>query len=329
MMKNLWITWESQRRNRSMSTLLDAKLVEIISNKPRLIRYLISIYKTINIIRKEQPEIIFSQNPSIVLAITSLVSGYFFQKIVIIDAHNSGLSPLEGKHPWLTSVFMWINCKADIVLVTNKSLAGEVRKYRGKAFVFPDPIPEIECPEKKDQLPVQEKNSRTYNLVMVCSWSDDEPILEFFKAANTLNHNIVVWITGKGTPYIEKHGLKVPENIRLTGFLSQKDYDELLCKSDAVIVLTKRENCLVCGAYEAVSAGKPILLSAKKALQDHFYKGTVFTDNAPESISKSITSLVQQKSRLQEEISTLRQELREESLKDKTKLLKISENLRK
>ena len=224
---------------------------------------------------------------------------------------------------------MWINCKADIVLVTNKSLAGEVRKYRGKAFVFPDPIPEIECPEKKDQLPIQEKKSRTYNLVMVCSWSDDEPILELFEAANKFNDDITVWITGNGTPYIERNGLKVPENIQLTGFLSQKDYDELLCQSDAVIVLTRRDNCLVCGAYEAISVEKPILLSAKKALQDHFYKGTVFTDNTPESISESITSLVQQKDRLQEEISALRQELIDESAKDKTKLLRISENLRK
>ena len=312
-----------------MSAYLNARLVEIIINKPRLIRYLISIYRTIKIIRAERPDVIYAQNPSIILAITALLVGYFSRKTVIIDAHNSGLIPLEGKHPLLTSIFLWINCRADRVIVTNRFLADEVSKHGGKAFVFPDPIPEIECPEGKNQFLIHEKKTRTYNLVMVCSWSDDEPILEFFEAANRFNDDITVWITGKGTPYIERNALKVPENIQLTGFLSQKDYDELLCQSDAVIVLTRRDNCLVCGAYEAVSVEKPILLSAKKVLQDHFYKGTVFTDNTPESISKSITSLVQQKDRLQEEISALRQELIDESVKDKTKLLRISENLRK
>ena len=60
----------------------------------------------------------------------------------------------------------------------------------------------------------------------------------------------------------------------------QKDeYVSMLYSVDATIDLTNRENCLVCGAYESVAAGKPMILSKTQALMEYFNKGAVYVEH--------------------------------------------------
>ena len=68
MPERLWITWEVQRRNRSMSKVLGAELYELVLVAPFWWRYPVLVIKTINLIWRTRPQIIFSQNPSLVLA---------------------------------------------------------------------------------------------------------------------------------------------------------------------------------------------------------------------------------------------------------------------
>jgi len=58
--------------------------------------------------------------------------------------------------------------------------------------------------------------------------------------------------------------------------------------SELVLDLTENDDCLVCGAYEAAGAGKPLVLSRKDALLRYFDGGTVFTDNNSVAIAKAI-----------------------------------------
>jgi hypothetical protein len=66
---------------------------------------------------------------------------------------------------------------------------------------------------------------------------------------------------------------------------------------------------LVCGAYEAVSACKPLVLSNTQALKQHFHKGTVYTDNTSKDITDKILNAILKKDLLQEEIKELRREM--------------------
>jgi glycosyltransferase involved in cell wall biosynthesis len=79
-----------------------------------------------------------------------------------------------------------------------------------------------------------------------------------------------------------------PENVYFTGYLSDDDYWEILCSVNLIIDLTHRDNCLVCGAYEAAAIGKPMILSDTTALRKYFRKGYVFTKNNPDDIVKSV-----------------------------------------
>ena len=76
--------------------------------------------------------------------------------------------------------------------------------------------------------------------------------------------------------------------------------------ADAIIDLTIRQNCLVCGAYEAIAAGKPLLLSSDASAKALFNKGVLFTDNSAVDIAQKIRQLRRDQDRLSREISQLR-----------------------
>ena len=86
------------------------------------------------------------------------------------------------------------------------------------------------------------------------------------------------------------------------------------------MVLTTREDCLNCGAYEAVSALKPGLLSDKKALRQYFDKGFVYTDNSIDDIKSKITLLASDVESLSQQIQTLKDEIEIKSAQDIDKL---------
>ena len=66
---------------------------------------------------------------------------------------------------------------------------------------------------------------------------------------------------------------------------------------DATIDLTTRENCLVCGAYQSIAAGKPMVLSKTRALQTFFPAGAVYTDNSAADIRRCIEKVLADRER--------------------------------
>ena len=84
---------------------------------------------------------------------------------------------------------------------------------------------------------------------------------------------------------------ELPANVRLTGYLPRADYENLLRSVDAVMVLTSAEENLVCGGYEAVAAGKPLILSDTGALRELYGRGVVFTANRADAIAAAVGQL--------------------------------------
>jgi len=72
--------------------------------------------------------------------------------------------------------------------------------------------------------------------------------------------------------------------LTLTGFLSEPEYAALLLGSDVIIDLTRFDHCLVCGAYEAVSAGRTFVLSEKQANRELFGDVPVYVESNENAI---------------------------------------------
>lgn len=279
---SLWITWEHQVRNISMANLLDCNYVELESKSSRLIRYLTLTILTIKILRAGNYNIIFFQNPSIMLGVICA----FYKKIrpnclVIGDFHNAALEP--GK---LQRINRFISKTIDVTLVSNSNLFDAVKKMGGRPFAFPDPIPN---PCGSINYSVSDVNY----ILFISSWAEDEPInhvLDAFIASGLWEGSYELRVTGR----IKEGRLEKPKEyyekfrIKFLGYLTEEVYWQSLAQAALNIDLTTRDDCLVCGAYEAISVAAPVLLSNNNASLAYFGDYAIFTDNSTPDIRSKL-----------------------------------------
>lgn len=308
----MWITWEQQRRNRTLSAALGAKLYELDFQPSGVRRYLKALASTARLLLQSQRQIIFAQNPSLILSLLAVWLGKVGGHMIIIDAHNAGIFPLAGRTKWLARLIRPLAQRlanhvmrmADLTIVSNAALEPHVQQAGGRSFVLPDPLPDFSAEKSSDGEPHE-----GITVLFICTWAADEPYTEVIEAAARINPDIRIYITGnsKGRAY-ERHQV-LPENVVLSGFVPEQDFIRLLHEADIVMDLTTLDDCLVCGAYEAVAANTPLILSNSAALQSYFHKGVVFTTNDAESVAHAIEEAVANREHLQLEIAELEQEL--------------------
>lgn len=315
-MQMVWITWESQVRNRSVSRRLGAQLFELQEERHRLLRYLFLTLRTLPILFAKKYKVIFSQNPSIVLSLLNVLAAKISGKVAIVDAHNSGIFPAEEKYGLLTAVNDFVLRNADHVIVTNDALAKVISEKKGQPFVLPDPIPEFDG-WSGDESPKGE----TFTFLLVCSWAEDEPYMEVIEAAKSLP-KYSLYITGRYQKKLSSDfATQLPENIVLTGYVTDKSYEQLLRRVDIVIDLTTRENCMVCGAYEAAATSTPAILSDHRVNRAYFKPGYIFTKNDRESIKVAMKDAAASIERLKVGIKEFSEQASASWIRDKEKLL--------
>ena len=218
--------------------------------------------------------------------------------LVVVDSHNAGLYPLKGRYKILNCVSRFIQRYADLTLVTNEFLKQNVENNGGRAFVLQNKIPEL----KRSKI----KGLRgKYNILFICTYDDDEPYEIVFKAAKVIAKNIFIYVTGS----FDIKGINtndLPENVVFTDYIPEEEYISMFHSIDATIDLTNGENCLVCGAYESIAAGKLMVLLKTRALMEYFNNGSIYVEHNTESIVYGIRKVIKRKEELSKQVSDLR-----------------------
>ncbi len=283
--EKLWISWERHRRTIELNKVFSFKLYILTSNLHRIFKYPVLSLRTWKILHKKRPRILLVQNPSIVLTFLAILLRPFYKWKLIVDAHNFGVQPGQNVLKPLNFIFKFLQKKANLTIVTNEGLANLVRKNGGTPYILPDKIPTNDLGEK-----IELKGK--FSILYICTFSEDEPFMEVIKAADLLPDNVYIYITGEYTKW-KRIAATAPSNVIFTGYLSEKDYWTILHSVNFTLDLTLLENCLVCGAYESISAGTPMILSDTRALKNYFYKGAVYASNNAASIAHAITEALE------------------------------------
>lgn len=285
--KGVWITWERQRRSQVMAEYFGVRLFMFDRNfKSRWSRYLSAIYHTVKFLLHEKPDVVFGQNPSMVLALLLCMLRPIFRYLLIIDRHSNFMLGIEGQHIYKLFFHRISNTTikwADITIVTNSFLKKLVEAAGGKGIVLQDKLPHLAL-NTRVALPGK------WNIVYITSFSSDEPIDEVLEAFKDIDQSIKLFVTGnyqKHPNYVSYCDL-LPVNITFTGYLSEEDYIALLHAADIVMCLTKNDHTLTCGAYEGLSLGKPMILSNTSTIRNYFSKGVVYANSDSKSIRDSL-----------------------------------------
>ena len=266
------------------------------------LRYLLQSIRTLVILFRERPDVVFVQNPPIFATAIVYLYTKFSSAKFIIDSHTGAL--LAPWWQWSLPLHGWLSRRALTTIVTNEHLEAIVKAWNAETFIIAD-IP-TEFPQG-NEFPL----AKEFNVAVINTFSPDEPVGEVLKAAALLP-DVQFYITGdpiraKKT-FLQEH----PKNVQFTGFLPDSDYFGLLRGVQAIVVLTTDDHTMQRGACEAVSMGKPIITSDWEILRSYFHKGTVYVNNTAAGIRDGIIDMMERQEQMEEEILLLQRERRQE-----------------
>ena len=301
MKKRIWVAWETQRRSIELSGRVGAKL--FLFDVGGKMRYPKSMMGTLRAFLIERPHIIFVQNPSMILATLACLYQLVARVPVVVDRHTTFLLTRKYRNTPRIILFKVLHRftiqVAALTIVTNAFLARLVEKMGGRAFVLPDPLPRITKNHDVNLPPGR-------HIVLISSFGLDEPIDAVLNAMRKVNDpSIVLHITGNYRKLGPDRIVNIPGNVKLTGFLPDQDFMDLISAVDAIMVLTTANYCMLCGCYEAVSVKKPLITSDKSVLREYF-NDALFVDNSTEAIAKAIQLLFENYDNIQQKVITMR-----------------------
>jgi glycosyltransferase involved in cell wall biosynthesis len=284
----IFVTWEYHRRTRNLADGLGLQLHEILGRGPRLVRYVGQIARTLAVLQAEPVRAVFVQNPSLVLTATvlcwRLVTAGHYQ--VVMDAHNEAIEPYVNDSTVVRAVSRWAIRKSDFTIVTNPFLAARVTALGGRPVILPDPMPNVAPTDPPDL-----RDGDTVRVLVVATYAKDEPIDAILQAAADAGPTYEFRFTGNFRKLQPDVIAAAPRNVTFLGFLRDDEYWRQMRDAHVVLDLTLMDNCLVCGAYEAVAVGRPAILSETRALMEHFKDAALYCAPRPADIVAALTRL--------------------------------------
>ena len=262
-------------------------------------KYVSQTFKTLRILFREKPGAVFVMTPPVFASLPAWIYSRVTGTPFLIDAHSGAF--VDPRWKPLLFIHKWFSAAARATIVTNEYMLTKLREDWNCAAIIVRDVP-VRFAE-----PVRPRLEGACNMTLVATFTRDEPIELFFRAAAQLPQ-VSFHVTSdyrRADPRVLE---AKPRNVRLTGFLPDKDYVGLLLASDAVISLTTLDHTMQRGAYEAVYLGKPVVTSNTEVLKNSFTKGAVHVDCTVDSIVEGILKMQTNLKNYQDEVRQLRQE---------------------
>ena len=315
-----FVAWEKHRRSITLASRLGIRSMFLESSLNRMFKYPLFVWQTLLLLINERPQVLIVQNPSLVLSCLALLMRPVFQFCLIIDAHNAGVVWYGAGRCFFQPVLKMLHRYANITIVTNEPLSEIVIDNGGFPLILPDAIPDFNQLNRGQVFSTGEQ----FIVTFINTFSSDEPYQEIFDASKNLPNNILIYTTGN----VEKVGgirqFDCAESVVFKGYIPDDEYLNLLSRSHCIIDLTTRDNCLVCGAYEALALGIPMVLSDSVVTRQLFNKGVAYAKADAISIREAILDIMENHAKYQKQLLILRDEFQVEwdlSIKKLRKLI--------
>jgi glycosyltransferase involved in cell wall biosynthesis len=316
--KKIFLAWSfPTRRSLTLAESLEAELIFLNGTRKNILSQLVYYFflsiKTWKALKIKRADFVFVQNPPIYSLISVFLYARWYGKDYIVDSHT-GTFVIEKMHQHVFFLMHRFFSKfARVLLLHNEDLSHIGKTWKIPYFILEDRIPRFEISQIKKEVKEEPR------LVVICSYAPDEPVEEILQAAQNLH--VHFYLTGNFKK-LKKDLRKIDSsNITFTGFLKERNYIELLQRSDIIMVLTTRLYTLLCGAYEALAMGKPLITSDLPLLRRHFNKGTIHVKNTAEGIAAGVREGFSRLEYLRKESVELREE-KEREWNDKFEILK-------
>jgi glycosyltransferase involved in cell wall biosynthesis len=300
---SLWVAWNPHRRTAGLCAAWDIPLHVLQPALPGPARWAALPLQTLRLLRRFRPGLLFVQNPSLALTTLAVFCRPVFGYRLVVDAHNEGVRPYDRPYAFVRWLTRHLLKSADVTIVTNDALADDVLAAGGRPVILPDSLPAV-----PDSALTGLHTGDGPDVAVIATFRRDEPI-DAIIAAAALLPDVRFAFSGPAERYRGASDI-TPPNVRLTGFLDDFAYWQLLAQAKVVCDLTLKPDCLVCGAYEALALGKPMVLSDDLATREVFGPAAVLTTSSPEAIAAAVKRAIAERERLRANARELRETFR-------------------
>jgi glycosyltransferase involved in cell wall biosynthesis len=281
----LWVSWNVHRRTTGLCAAWDVPL-HVIRSKRKGLRWIEQAVDTLKLLHRRKPSILFVQNPSLSLTVLAMLARRVFGYCLVVDGHNEGVRPFHRPGVFVAWLTRRVLKNSDMTIVTNAALAEDVIAAGGRPVVLPDSLPVPLLVPK----PRAWKNAP--DVAVIASFRSDEPIAAILAAAATMPE--IRFVFSGDARRFRKKVIDLPPNVYFPGYLVENNYWQLLAQARVICDLNLKSDCLVCGAYEGLALGKPLVLSENPPTREIFGRVAVLTSNQPEDIANALRTALKQ-----------------------------------
>ncbi len=276
-----------------------------------LLKYLGQAFSTWRILLREKPDAVFVMTPPVVAGLVVYPYCAIRRIPFVLDAHTAAfLGPRWRRFQRLQH---WLCRRAATTIVTNTHLSQLLAEHGSDATILADvPV--------KYPLTAAPFDKERFTVGVICSFDYDEPIDVVWETARLLP-DVQFLVTGNPAKLEDRLRSNLPGNLRLTGFLDDAAYGQLLREADAIMAVTDGQHKMLRGAYEAIYEGTPIVISESPMLRAEFDKGAILVGNSGEQFAAAIEELRRDPQRYRREAQELRQRKQKRWQENKALLL--------
>lgn len=265
----LFLCWiDQQGRSEELAQRLGAELHLISSKITRRVasaplRYVDQTIATLRVLARRRPAALIVMQPPIPLLAIAFVVAKLRRSRLVVDFHHDPFE--EPRWRWSLGPSLWIARHADLSVVTNAAHAAILAERGARALVLHD-APQIVGEERLA--------SGGDHVLVPFSYSPDEPYEAILAAAAQMGERRFL-ITGRVPP---GQRMVPPPNVTLTGFVGDAEYACLMASAAAVLCLTRNQNTMQRGGYEARAWHVPLVTSDRAVLRDYFGDAAAYCD---------------------------------------------------
>lgn len=255
-----------------------------------IVRYLLSAIQTVTFLRRASYRVLIVTAPPIE---TALICAVFRRRgtRLILDSHPGAFGLMgDARSRKLQVLHRWLWRRATLVLVATEELVRTVNAGGGHALVFHEPFARWQ--ELEDSAPTDFPGSAQPIRVFVpFIFARDEPVDVLFLSVAPNLPTMEFCVTGD--PDRLPEGTAIPPNVTLLGFLGPDEFRDEMKKSDLVIVLSTERESVMRTAYEAIRAGRPLVVSRTEATLKYF-PFALHAENNASSITAALMAVIEE-----------------------------------
>jgi hypothetical protein len=260
------------------------------------LKYLGQALSTWRILLRDKPDAVFVMTPPFVAGLIVWPYCALRRIPLVLDAHTAAFLGPRWKH--FQGIQHWLCRRAVTTIVTNTHLSQLLASHGSDATILAD-VP-VKYPQASTRF-----DTRGFSVAAICSFDYDEPVELIWDAARLLP-DVQFFVTGNPAKLQEKLRTSIPPNLKLTGFLEDSAYGQLLRQADIVMAVTDGKHKMLRGAYEAIYEGTPIVISSSPMLQREFDLGAILCENSGQEFAAAITRMRSEMPKYRQEAADLR-----------------------